>query len=113
MPPELAAITERISALRGRSTDPANAAPLLDEIEDALAVGYAHALAGDAWSMRSEQRMQDLISDADIPVRGHELRRLARDHARLQRDLITLRRELAQLRRDRDRLWAGSHVPSC
>ena len=109
MRPELATMTERVAALRERSAAPAAAEAVLDEIEDALAEGYAQALAGDAWSMRSEQRLHDLISSVD-PVRGGDLRTLAGDHTRFQHDLIELRRELAALRRERDRLRATTQA---
>ena len=101
---ELAEMTERVSALHGRAASSTPAEPLLDEVEDALAAGYAQALAGDAWSMATEQRLHELISDPDVPVRGRELRKLAGEHAACQRDLIDLRRELAALRDERDRL---------
>lgn len=110
MHPDLVTIVGRIGALRERSARAAGAQALLLEIEDALAEGYSHALAGDAWSMRVEQRLQELLTNADVPVRGRELRMLASDHDRVQHDLIALRRELAALRRDRDRLSAGSHA---
>jgi len=112
MPPELVTISERIASLRNRSASAAGGQALVAEIEDALAHGYAEALAGDAWSMRTEQRLQELISDTDVPVRGRELRVLASEHSGFQRDLIALRRELAELCHDRDRLRAGSHATS-
>lgn len=112
MRPQLATMTERVAALRSRSADSASVDGLLDEIEDALAEGYAHALAGDAWSMASEQRLHELISDADVPVRGGELRRLAGEHAAFQRDLIELRRQLAALRHHRDGLRTAAHTTS-
>ena len=98
---------ERVAALRAdvRGRTPGDA--LLAEIEDTLTEGYAHALSGDAWSMRSEQRLHDLIY-SESPVRGRELRALANEHARFQRDVLALRRELAELRHDRDRLQAGT-----
>ena len=99
---------ERVAALRVdlRGRTPGEA--LLAQIEDTLTEGYAHALTGDAWSMRSEQRLHDLISNSESPVRGRELRALAYEHARFQGDVIALRRELAELRHDRDRLRAGA-----
>lgn len=99
---------ERVAALRelarGRPAD----AALLAKIEDTLTEGYAHALSGDAWSTRREQRLHDLVSDATSPVRGRELRALASEHAYVQRDVVALRRELAELRHERDRLRAGA-----
>lgn len=104
---------ERVAALRvdvrGRRAGEA----LMAKIEDTLTEGYGHALSGDAWSIRSEQRLHDLIN-SESPVRGRELRALAYEHGRFQSDVIALRRELAELRNDRDRLQAGagSHATS-
>ena len=105
---------ERVAALRVHVRGRTSGHALLAEIEDTLTEGYAHALSGDAWSMRSEQRLHDLISNSESPVRGRELRALATEHARFQNDVIALRRELAELRNDRDRLQAraGSHATS-
>lgn len=103
---------ERVAALRDRVRGKTAGEALLAEVEDTLTEGYAHALSGDAWSMRSEQRLHDLISNPQAPVRGRELRALAYEHARFQNDVIALRRELAELRHDRDRLSAGSHAAS-
>lgn len=106
MAPDLATMIERVAALRAQVRARSGGA-LLAEIEDTLTEGYAHALSGDAWSMRSEQRLHDLIH-SESPVRGRELRALAYEHARFQGDVIALRRELAELRHDRDRLQAGT-----
>lgn len=105
---------ERVAALRAGVRGRTSRDALLAEIEDTLTEGYAHALSGDAWSMRSEQRLHDLISNPESPVRGRELRALTYEHARFQSDVIALRRELAELRNDRDRLRAGasSHATS-
>lgn len=112
MRPDLATVIDRVAALRERAHMDAPDGRLLAEIEDTLTEGYAHALAGDAWSMRSEQRLHELISDAaDAPVRGRELRSLAGEHARFQNDVMALRRELAELRHERDRL-AATHAAS-
>jgi len=111
MRPDLATVIERVAALRQRARGHAPSERLMAEIEDTLTEGCAHALAGDAWSMRSEQRLHELISDAGSPVRGRELRSLAGEHARFQNDVMALRRELADLRNDRDRL-AGLHAAS-
>ncbi len=111
---DLATMIERVVALRHqvRRPDPGDA--LFAQIEETLTEGYGHALSGDAWSMRSEQRLHDLISDSDSPARGKEIRAVANEHAALQRDVVALRRELAELRHDRDRLRtdARSHATS-
>ena len=101
---------ERVAALRARARGRRASETLVAEIEDTLTEGYAHALTGDAWSMRSEQRLHDLINDAESPMRGRELRALTTEHASFQRDVVALRRELAALRQDRDRLRADSHA---
>ncbi len=112
MHPDLARMIERVHALHEQARDRAGVdRALLEKIEDVLTEGYARALEGDAWSMRSEQRLHELIDgDGDSPVRGRELRTLATEHARFQNEVMALRRELAELRHDRDRLHAGSHV---
>ena len=114
MRPDLATMIDRVIALRAQARERplADDEVLLEEIEDTLTEGYAHALAGDAWSTRSEQRLHELINDSESPVRGRELRSLAAEHGRFQREVVALRRELAELRHDRDRLRAGSHARS-
>ncbi len=44
------------------------------EIEYIVREGYAEALMGDAWSIESEQRLHDLIDDAESPTCGRERR---------------------------------------
>jgi hypothetical protein len=112
MSPDLKVMIERVIRLR---EDLARRQPnraLLAEIEDVLTEGYATALAGDAWSTRTEQRLHELISDVNTRVRGGELRAIATDHASFQRDLIELRRELTALWHARDRLRDGSRATS-
>lgn len=111
MRPDLATMIRRVEAMRARlATVAAADEALLESVEDMLTEGYAHALDGDAWSIRSEERLHELISDTDSPVRGRELRMLAADHARCQHEVITLRRELAELRHDRERVPARPHA---
>lgn len=112
MRPDLATVIDRVVALRERTQDRAPTDRLIAEIEDVLTEGYAHALAGDAWSMQSEQRLHELISDVESPARGRELRALAGEHARFQNDVMSLRRELAELRLDRDRLAGSRAAPA-
>jgi len=97
---------DRAAGLRAVSANRTPTEALLARIEDALTEGYAWALAGDAWSMRAEQRLHELVSDTLVAVDDRDLRALAREHARLRRYLMALRRELAQLRSDCDRLRA-------
>ena len=104
MRPDLATMTERVTLLRQHCAAGAPVPALLEQIEDVLSEGYGEALAGDAWSISSEKRLQQLISERGQPFRGQRLRWLAYEHARFQRELIGLRRELAELRRDRERL---------
>jgi ABC-type phosphate transport system auxiliary subunit len=85
--------------------DLATTEALLAQIDDRLTEGYAWALSGDAWSMRTEQLLHELDGDT-LAVDDRGLRLLAREHVRFRRDLIALRRELAALRRERDRLRA-------
>ena len=70
----------------------------LADVENVLTEGYAEALAGDAWTMRAERTLQDLLQSAASPARALSLRALAREHAAFQYELIALRRELAALR---------------
>jgi len=107
MSPDLRLMIERVTGLREQLAFRAPSQAVLDEIEDVLTEGYARALTGDAWSMRTEQRLHELISDASTPVRGGDLRAIAADHASFQRDLIDLRRELTELWHARDRLQEG------
>jgi len=104
--PDLATMIVRAAGLREVSASRTPTEALLARIEDALTEGYAWALTGDAWSMRAEQRLHELVSDGVVPVDERDLRALTRGHARLRQDLITLRHELAQLRRECDRLRA-------
>ncbi len=108
MPPDLDSMLQRVAELREESARPAPRESLLDEIEDALSAGYGQALEADAWSMHTEQRLHELITEPDVPARGRKLRVLATEHARFQRTVMELRSDLAALRRDRDRLYAGS-----
>ena len=114
MRPDLVNIIERVEALRAQTDVRAGEADeaLLAQIEDLLTEGYAYALDGDAWSMRSEERLHELINDTDSIVRGRELRQLASEHARFQREVVALRRELAELRHDRDRVRALARAAS-
>lgn len=112
MRPDLATMIDRVAAVRQRARGGRAEEGLLAEIEYILSEGYAEALMGDAWSIGSEQRLNDLIDNAESPTRGGELRTLANEHAAFQRDVVALRRELAELRKDRDRLHAGSNATS-
>ncbi len=80
------------------------------EIENALSDGYAQALTGDAWLTELENRLHNLIDDRSAPVRGRELRELAREHAALQQSVIALRRELEALRQERRQRTPHSHA---
>lgn len=111
MPPDLAAITARVAALRDVAASRTTAGALLGEIADALSEGYAWALQGDAWSIRAMQRMYAFIDDADTVAAGRALRALAAEHACVQRDVVALRRELAALQRHYDRLRADTILP--
>jgi hypothetical protein len=104
--PDLATMIGQVAALREVPASRTPTEALLAQIEDGLTEGYAWALTGDAWSMRTEQRLHALGSDALVAGDERELRALAREHARVRRDLNALRRELAALRRDLDRVRA-------
>ena len=112
MSPDLAAMTAQVAELRKVSEASSATEALLARIEDRLTEGYAWALAGDAWSMRTEQRLHELCSGTLVIVDDRDRRGLAREHIRFRRDLTALRRELAALRRERDRLRADWRVRS-
>ncbi|MBA3747696.1 MAG: hypothetical protein H0W96_09435 [Solirubrobacterales bacterium] len=112
MHPDLAAATERIVAMRARVASLPDDGVPVQEIEDVLCEGYAHALAGDAWLTRAEQRLHDLIDDTSLPIRGRDLRVLASEHGNFQRSVIALRLELERLRREHERAQAGSRARS-
>ena len=101
MQPDLTPITGRVAGLHAASVDDSSAEGLLAEINDALTEGYAWALHGDAWSIATEERLYDLMTE---PGSSGELGSLAADHAVFQRQLMELRRSLSELWRDRDRL---------
>ncbi len=110
MHPDVAAAAQRIMAIRALLADPATGAVPMQQIEDELCRGYAHALEGDAWSMATEERLHELINDPTMPERGSEVRAFAVEHAKFQRSLNELRHELAALRSDYDRLRAPWHA---
>lgn len=108
MRPDLATMRERLTLLREQCERDGREEGLLEQIEYVLSEGYAQALNGDAWSMSTEERLQQLISGDGEPFRARRLRLLVSEHAQFQRDLVALRRELRELRHDRDRLRTGS-----
>lgn len=109
---QLADMTRRAAGLRDEVARGTRSEALLARIEDALSEGYSVALAGDARSMRAEERLHAIVSDPSVPVRGATLRTIAREHATLEAEIVALRRALAELRRERDRLLAASPAPS-
>lgn len=112
MRPDVQSATARVIETREQLAPlPAGELPA-QEIEDALCVGYAEALAADAWLTRAEERMWELIDDPSLPVRGSELRALTAERADYQRSVTALRRELAALRNERDRVRSVSHTRS-
>ncbi|MEY2513473.1 MAG: hypothetical protein QOJ89_831 [bacterium] len=77
------------------------------QIEDVLGMGYAQALAADAWLMRAEHRLHELIDDASPAGYGRELRRLAGERIAVREGVCALRDELARLRGEHDRVRSG------
>ena len=92
-------MTARVAQLRAETAARARSDVSRAKIADVLTEGYARALAGDAWAMRAERQLHDLLCDSASPNRGVSLRALMREHASFQAELMTLRRELAALRR--------------
>lgn len=107
MPPDLTAVIERVRRLRASTHEVEPSLALIARIDDGLSQGYAWALDGDAWSMREEQRLHELISDNTTRPDGGELHARATEHERFQRDLAALRHELAELWRERQRLCSS------
>jgi hypothetical protein len=111
--PDLATMIAQVAGLRevwaSRSTPTEE---LLAQIDDALSEGYAWALTSDGRSMRTEQRLHELVSNTLVSVADGHLRALAREDTRFSHDLVALRRELAALRRERDRLRADWRASS-
>lgn len=97
--PDLADLTDRVARLLADTAGCAPSDELMALVEGLLTEGYASALAGDAWAIRAEQRMHDLVGDRAARARGDSLHALTREHAVFERQLIALRRELAELRR--------------
>lgn len=96
--PELPQITLRIARLCERVRASPGRPSLLCEVEDALCDGYAHALAGDAWSMRAQARMLELIGAAHAPGGATGLHALAREHFEFEAHLTALRVQLSALK---------------
>jgi hypothetical protein len=80
--PDLATVIGRAAEMRAVSANRTPTEALLARIEDALIEGYAWALTGDAWSMRAEQRLHELVSDTLVPAGDRDLRALTRERAR-------------------------------
>ena len=104
MDPDLTPISDRVAELCARAERAAGTPALMQEIETLLCDGYAEALAGDAWSARTERRMQELITAIPAEGAARELRTLARRHGDFQVRLVLLRRRLVALRAEFDRL---------
>ena len=104
MDPDLTPISDRVAEMCARAERFADGPGLLEEIESVLCDGYAEALAGDAWSARTERRMQELIIAIPAPGAARELRGLSRRHGDFQVRLVLLRRRLVALRAEFDRL---------
>ncbi len=91
-------MTARVAQMRADTAARDETAVSLAEVEDVLTEGYAEALAGDAWAMRAERALHEILYSSASPDRGLSLRALVREHAAFQHELIALRRELAALR---------------
>ena len=108
MSPDLTTMLERVIRLReelaARRPTPAQ----LDEIEDVLTEGYAHALDGDAWSTRTEERLLNSFRGSNTRVCARDQIAAMAERSSVQRELLELRRELTELWSERDRLRSGS-----
>jgi uncharacterized small protein (DUF1192 family) len=107
MRPAVERATRRVAATRDRVADLPIRDVAIAQIEDALGMGYAQALAADAWLMRAEHRLHELIDDASPAGNGHELRTLASERIAVRERVAALRDELARLRGEHDRVRSG------
>lgn len=92
-------LLEQITSLIDASNDD------LDQIENTLTDGYAHALALEAEQWRLGRQISEAaqtIEDGDMPAKAQELSTLARRRDATARDLVKLRSLLAGLRRHAD-----------
>jgi hypothetical protein len=71
---------------------------LLEEMEDALATGYAYALAGDARCRRIRRRLDALVEDPLDAGAATEARRLALEERTVEMFTRGLRSRLAPMR---------------
>jgi ABC-type phosphate transport system auxiliary subunit len=89
----------------------ADAAENLDQIENTLTDGYAHALSLEAEGLRLERRMTELaqgIQRGDTAKKARELSELARRIDANGDELTRLRSLLGDLRRHADDVRVGS-----
>jgi hypothetical protein len=91
------AIERRIDRLAAQASRTADAR-LLGEMEDALAIGYAYALQGDARCRRLAQRLDALTESLGEDGVAAEVRRLRREQRDLEESTRALRSRLADLR---------------
>lgn len=85
---------DRLLARAARRVD----ARLLAEMEDALATGYAYALAGDARSGRLRRRLDTLAEDIADEGVATEVRRVALEQRSVEDATRRLRSKLASMR---------------
>ena len=108
MSPDLTTMLERVMRLREELAARRPTPALLAEIEDVLTEGYAHALDGDAWSTRTEERLLNSFRGSNTRVCARDQQAVMAERSGVQRELVELRRELTELWRERDRLRSGS-----
>lgn len=105
-------LEKRIDRLCRRALGDADAATLVPEMEDLLAVGYVEALCGEARSRRLASRLEELVETLDAPDAAAEARRLARERRHVDQTTRELRRQLGEMREHFVRLGGGSSLPS-
>jgi hypothetical protein len=100
-------IVTRIDRLYSRASEARPTGPLLRDVEDGLAEGYAEALAGEARSRRLAERVEALVETLDEPGAAVELARIVPEKRKLDAQVAVLRERLALLREQFERLRAA------
>jgi hypothetical protein len=95
---EFADIERRIESVCAHVSPERVDASRLAEMGDVLAVGYAHALRGDAHGRRLAARIDRLLEDLDQPQAAREAQRLAKERRAVEDAVHRLRTRLEVVR---------------
>src|SRR5262245_22401866 len=91
--------------------DPREAQPFLDQVDDTLTSGYAHALAREAERRRVERRIAEVLADVAAESSDNglaELATLVQKRATTEEHIAALRALLASLRERRSAIRAAA-----